>query len=133
MNGSRPPSHAGRADRPPGAADGIRPAAVRQGRRRARLRVLVLLLALLVPSAHADARAEPVAAVSGESGGTAIEYDLLDNALRPPARAAHRPVVPLRPAPLPDAEPPAASGHPPPTPPRPPHPLRCLRSVVLRC
>ncbi|MBK3571798.1 hypothetical protein JHN47_50010, partial [Streptomyces sp. MBT62] len=59
-------------------------------RSRAWLRALVLLLALLVPGAHAEMRAVPVAS----SVETTIEYDVLDTAtaaLRPSALAVHRP------------------------------------------
>ncbi|MBK6016257.1 hypothetical protein JHN45_34735, partial [Streptomyces sp. MBT53] len=69
-------------------------------RSRAWLRALVLLLALLVPGAHAEMRAVPVAS----SVETTIEYDVLDTAtaaLRPSALAVHRPTPPLRPAPAP--------------------------------
>ncbi|MDW4907426.1 hypothetical protein RB628_19230 [Streptomyces sp. ADMS] len=99
------------------------------GRRAAWLRVLVLLLALLVPgtAAHCGA-AEPVV-----TGAAAVEYDLHDTALRPPGRYGHRPVVPLRPAPRPPSarRPPATAAHPFPVPPLPT--LSLLRSVVLRC
>ncbi|MFD9000775.1 hypothetical protein ACFV0T_07315 [Streptomyces sp. NPDC059582] len=99
---------------------------------RAWLRALVLLLALLVPGTHAEVHAAP--AVSGVSGETTVEYDILDGALRPPARTAHRPAAPLRPAPLPDPAPGAARG-PACTAPLgsayPPHPA--LSTVVLRC
>ncbi|GAA3910677.1 hypothetical protein GCM10023084_73490 [Streptomyces lacrimifluminis] len=91
------------------------------------LRVLVLLLALLVPgTAHCGA------AESVVPGGTAAEYDVHDTALRPPARHGHRPVVPLRPVPRPPSvrHPVAKATHPLPVPPR---PTLALRSVVLRC
>lgn len=94
------------------------------------LRAFVLLLALLVPGGHAGAHAATaVTPIAGELA----EYDVLDTALRPPARAAHRPVVPLRPAPRPAPAPGAPAGHPLPAPPRLPHALHTLRSVVLRC
>ncbi|MGW1722738.1 hypothetical protein ACWCQK_07350 [Streptomyces sp. NPDC002306] len=99
---------------------------------RACLRALVLLLALLVPGTHAEIHAAPAAFAA--AGETAAEYDVLDGALRPPARTAHRPVAPLRPAPLPDPAPGAARG-PAGTAPLgssyPPHPA--LSTVVLRC
>ena len=98
-------------------------------RRAAWLRVLVLLLALLVPGTAAHCSA----AESVVSGGTATEHDVHDTALRPPGRYGHRPVVPLRPAPrAPAARPPVATAaHPLPAPPRPaPH---VPHSVVLRC
>ncbi|KKD05506.1 hypothetical protein [Streptomyces sp. WM6386] len=94
------------------------------------LRAFVLLLALLVPGGHAGAHAAlAVAPVAGE----AAEHDVVDTALRPPARAAHRPVVPLRPAPRPAPAPGVPAGRPLPAPPRPPYALHTLRSVVLRC
>ncbi|MER6451265.1 hypothetical protein ABT270_01255 [Streptomyces sp900105245] len=93
---------------------------------RARLRVLVLLLALWVPGAHVQALAAP-------SFTAAAEHEVLDTALRPPARAVHRADVPERPAPLPDpapARPAAPVRHPAPGTPYAP----CLlRTVVLRC
>jgi hypothetical protein len=95
-------------------------------RGRIRLRALVLLLVVLVPGAPAEVSATPVAAAE------IVEYDLLDTPQRPPARGAHRPVAPLRPAPLPDPAPGAPEGRPL-LAPRPPYPLRVLRTVVLRC
>ncbi|MFF8233236.1 hypothetical protein [Streptomyces caelestis] len=94
-------------------------------------RVLVLLLALLVPGAHAEAHTGPTAAVSGES--TVVECDVLDTAPRPPARSARRTAVPLRPAALPGHGPALAAPHPAPVPPDPRHDPRPLRSEVLRC
>ncbi|MGX1560347.1 hypothetical protein [Streptomyces sp. NPDC055506] len=94
-------------------------------------RVLVLLLALLVPGAHAEAHTGPAAAVSGES--TAVECDVLDTVLRPSARAARRTAVPLRPAPLPAPGPVYTAPRPAPVPPGPPHAPRPPRSEVLRC
>ncbi|MGP2439205.1 hypothetical protein [Streptomyces sp. JW3] len=116
-SGSRPPS----------------PAA----RRRAWARVLVLLLALLVPGTYAQAQAGPPAAVTGDTGGgTAAEYDLLDSALRAPARATRRGAAPRRPAPRPPRTPrptasPAARCAAPALPP--PSFRHPARSVVLRC
>lgn len=95
------------------------------------LRTLVLLLALLVPGAPVQAHGTPVAAV-GEITG----YDVLDTALRPPARAVHRPAVPLRPAPHQETAPGSRGERPVPAVPRPPYVLpglSALRSVVLRC
>jgi hypothetical protein len=95
------------------------------------LRTLVLLLALLVPGAPVQAHEAPVAAV-GEITG----YDVLDTALRPPARAVHRPAVPLRPAARQETCPGTPGDHPVPALPRPPYVLPvlpALRSVVLRC
>ncbi|MER7403102.1 hypothetical protein ABT373_11585 [Streptomyces sp. NPDC000070] len=94
-------------------------------------RVLVLLLALLVPGAHAEAHTGPTATVSGES--TAVECDALDTALRPPARSTRRTPVPLRPTPLPNPGPAYAAPHPAPVPPGPRYDPRPLRSEVLRC
>jgi hypothetical protein len=94
------------------------------------LRVLVLLLALLVPCAHAQAHAVPaVAGISGE----AAEYDALDTVLRPPARTDRRTTVRLCPTPPPKPAPgvPARLSYP--APPRPPYVPHILRTVVLRC
>lgn len=98
-------------------------------RRHLWLRVLVLLLVLLVPGAHAEALTGPAGIVSGES--TTVECDLLDTALRPPARGVRRTAVPLRPAPLQGPGPAYTAQHP--VPPSPPHSPRPLRSEVLRC
>jgi hypothetical protein len=96
---------------------------------RAWLRVLVLLLALLVPGAQAQAAWPSPAVSSEESAG----YDLPEVALRPPSLPVHRADVPLRPVPRPGP----ASVRPPHRPGRgpswPPHAPRALRSVVLRC
>lgn len=95
------------------------------------LRAFVLLLALLVPGAHTGAHAAttstPVLAAE------IAEYDILDTALRPPARAAHRPVVPLCPAPRPAPAFPAPAVRVLPAPPRAPYAAHTLRSTVLRC
>nr|WSY53543.1 hypothetical protein OG999_27755 [Streptomyces sp. NBC_00886] len=100
-------------------------------RSRAWLRALVLLLALLVPGTHAEARATPLTS----SAETTVEYDALDTAaaLRPPSLTVHRPAAPLRPAPGPSAAPGVPACRPLPTPPWPPYTLRALRTVVLRC
>ncbi|MGW7263185.1 hypothetical protein [Streptomyces sp. NPDC054842] len=107
---------------------------MRATRRHAWLRVLVLLVvAMLATGPHPEALAAPPLAVAAETGG--LEQDVLDTALRPPARHGHRPLVPLRPAPRPD------TGRPEPTPLRtavpspPPYALalHVLRCVVLRC
>ncbi|WBO65280.1 hypothetical protein [Streptomyces camelliae] len=101
-------------------------------RSRTWLRVLVLLLALWVPAAQAQALAAPA---SGVAAGT-FEHDGTDGAdvpdalVRPPARAVHKADVPERPAPLPGPAParpgiracPAA-----------PYAAPLLRTVVLRC
>ncbi|NNN31534.1 hypothetical protein HLK59_14405 [Streptomyces sp. S3(2020)] len=94
------------------------------------LRAFVLLLALLVPGAHSGAHAAiPVTSVTSVAAGEAAEYDVLDTALRPPARAAHRPVASPRTAPAPGV--PAV--RPLPKPPHPSYAPHILRSVVLRC
>ncbi|MET9819529.1 hypothetical protein [Streptomyces sp. NPDC006355] len=103
----------------------------RGSRRSAWLRVLVLLLALLVPGAHAEAHTAPAAGVPGES--TIVECDVLDAAPRPAARAARRAPVPLRPTPFPRPGPARTAQPPVPVPPTPPHDPRPLRSEVLRC
>ncbi|ELP68026.1 hypothetical protein ACKI1I_37820 [Streptomyces turgidiscabies] len=98
-------------------------------RRTAWLRVVVLLLALLVPGTAAHCGA----AESAVSSGTAAEHDVHDTALRPPARYGHRTVVALRPVPGPPAARHAGAtspAHPLPVPPR---PTPAPRSVVLRC
>jgi hypothetical protein len=92
------------------------------------LRAFVLLLALLVPGAHSGTHAAPSVAV-----GEIAEYDVLDTAVRPPARAAHRPVAPLRPAPRRTAPPGVPTAAPLPAPPQPPYTPRAVRTVVLRC
>jgi hypothetical protein len=91
------------------------------------LRVLVLLLALLVPGAHTETPMAPVAA------GETIEYDVLDTPLRPPGHAAHRAAAPTRPAPSPAPAPVVPRGRSLPTAPRTPYSLLTLRTVVLRC
>jgi hypothetical protein len=101
----------------------------RPPRPRAWLRLLVLLLALLVPGVHAQAQAAPAVAMSAETA----EHDVLDTLLRPPARTVHRADAPERTAPLPDpaaARPPA---RPCPAAPRAPYAVPLLRTVVLRC
>ncbi|MFC9130189.1 hypothetical protein ACFT4A_25480 [Streptomyces sp. NPDC057099] len=103
----------------------------RGARRKAWPRVFVLLLALLLPGAHAEAYTGPMATVSGESA--AVECDVLDTALRPSARGARRAAVPLRPAPLPAPGPAYTATRPAPVPWSPIHDPRPLRSEVLRC
>ncbi|MGV9942210.1 hypothetical protein [Streptomyces sp. NPDC003401] len=94
-------------------------------RHRSWLRVLVLLLAVLVPGAPTTARAPaPVAAAE------IVEYDAQD-APRPTGAAARRAVEPR-----PDPAPATARGRLLPAPPRPPHPPAAPdtpRTVVLRC
>ncbi|MEU9559905.1 hypothetical protein [Streptomyces fumanus] len=116
----------------------VRPV-VRAPRRCVRPRVLVLLLALLLPVVHA-AQAQPVASVAaaGESGGgggggggTALaEYDVLDAEARTPVRRA---ALPRRPAPRPGVAVPSAAGRPAVPPAPPPYAPCAPRSVVLRC
>ncbi len=106
------------------------PHALGRARRHAWLRAFVLLLALSVPGAHAQAVPAPLTAA--ESGSAVFEYDVLDTVLRPVTRGTGRPVAPLRPAaPFPAAVPtaPAARTLPPST----PRSLPAPRSVVLRC
>ncbi|MFB6850321.1 hypothetical protein ACFCXS_36530 [Streptomyces sp. NPDC056373] len=105
--------------------------APRGPRRHAWLRVLVLLLALLVPGAHAEAHSGWTAPVSGEN--TTVECDLLDTALRPPARGVRRVAAPPAPAPLPNPGPAHATQRSVRVPPSAPHGPRPPRSEVLRC
>ncbi|MDV6289229.1 hypothetical protein [Streptomyces rochei] len=99
------------------------------GRRGAWLRVLVLLLVLVVPCAHATARTALPAPTAGVSGGAGGEYDHLDTVARTPVRGAHRAVGPQGAAAAPVTGPrapvlvPAVASGPPPS----------RRSVVLRC
>ncbi|MCX4907012.1 hypothetical protein [Streptomyces sp. NBC_00878] len=94
--------------------------------------VLCAVCAMTAVSGHTGTRAAPPAAVSTESGPE-HPHDLLDTALRPPARQGHRPLVPQRPA-----RPPAHPRHRHPTararpaPPYAPTP-RAQRCLVLRC
>ncbi|SES39222.1 hypothetical protein SAMN04487983_104828 [Streptomyces sp. yr375] len=99
----------------------------RHSRSRAWLRVLVVLLALLVPGAPAEVSAKPVAAAAEFA-----EYDVVEPVLRP-APCAHRPAAPLRPAPLPTPAPGVPAAPPLRTPPSPSYALHILRTVVLRC
>ncbi|MEV6167609.1 hypothetical protein AB0L99_05200 [Streptomyces sp. NPDC051954] len=95
---------------------------------RAWSRVLVLLLALLVPGEHTA----HAVAVTAESSAAVVECD--DTVVRSPARAGRPHVVPLRPAPRPRtrlAPPPPAPQLPVPSGTRPV--LHTLRTVVLRC
>ncbi|MFI6033856.1 hypothetical protein ACIBBD_06740 [Streptomyces sp. NPDC051315] len=94
---------------------------------RARLRVVALLLAVLVPVVPAGpAETPPVAA-------EITEYDTLDTAPRPLPGASPRTAPPPRPAPRPEPAPGVPPGRPLPVPPGPPHALDALRTVVLRC
>jgi hypothetical protein len=100
-----------------------------RSRSRTWLRVLVLLLALLVPGAHAQAHALPPVAAAAEIA----EQDVPDTALRPVARAERRTAVRQRPGPSQGP----ATGTPAGTrrcaPPRPSYVPHILRTVVLRC
>ncbi|MFJ8635128.1 hypothetical protein [Streptomyces sp. NPDC093568] len=100
-----------------------------RSRSRTWLRVVVLLLALLVPGAHAQAHALPMVAGAAE----VAEHDVLDTALRPPARADRRTLVRTRPAPSPAPAPGTAPGPRSSAPHRPPYVPHILRTVVLRC
>ncbi|PIB04901.1 hypothetical protein B1C81_31600 [Streptomyces sp. HG99] len=89
----------------------------------------MLVVALLATGPHPqEFAASPSAAAVAT---TATEYDVLDTALRPPARQGHRPLAPLRPdTEHPEQEPRSLPVH---------LPLPCsptshaLRCVVLRC
>ncbi|MFE6408995.1 hypothetical protein ACFVOR_18920 [Streptomyces sp. NPDC057837] len=94
-------------------------------------RVLVLLLALLVPGTHAAAHTVPAVPLAGES--TSAEFDAFDTVLRPAGRGARRAAAPLRPAPLRGPALACTARRPVPVPPAPPHDPRPLRSEVLRC
>ncbi|MEG8276157.1 hypothetical protein [Streptomyces sp. AHA2] len=101
-------------------------------RRHAWPRVLVLLLALLLPGPHAAIPGGPVLTAAGES--TAAEADVLDTVLRPSARTARRTGAAPRPTPLPATPRPARTARAAaPVPPGPPHEPRPPRSWVLRC
>ncbi|ANP57209.1 hypothetical protein J2Z21_004019 [Streptomyces griseochromogenes] len=96
------------------------------------LRLLVLLLALLVPGTHAQAQAEPTPTALAETVES-VEHDALDTLVRPPAGAVHRADAPERPAPLSDPAPARPAARSCPAVPRPPYTLPLLRTVVLRC
>lgn len=91
--------------------------------------MLVLLLALWVPGAHAQAQAAPAVAVAADTA----EHDCLDTVLRPPARAVPRADVPEHPAPPAAPAPAGPAARPLPAAPRPPYAVSRLRTVVLRC
>ncbi|MEU6577703.1 hypothetical protein [Streptomyces sp. NPDC046805] len=94
------------------------------------LRVLVLLLALLVPVAHTALQAPvPSPAVTGE----VLEYGVLDTALRPPTARVHHTAVPPHSAPLRTPAPAIAQRRCLRAPTPLPYVLLALRSVVLRC
>ncbi|MET7286871.1 hypothetical protein [Streptomyces sp. NPDC005573] len=92
-------------------------------------RLLVLLLALLVPGAHAQAQAAPALTASAET----TEHDTLDTLLRPPARTLHQADAPERVASLPGPAPAGAAARPHPAAPGPCSSLSLPRTVVLRC
>lgn len=97
-------------------------------------RVLALTLALLVPGAHGTAHADLAGTMPSEAA--AFEYDLVENAPRPPSRHhSHGPAPTARRASFPPSPPPPPTGHPLPVRPhlRPPYIPHPLRSVVLRC
>ncbi|WP_340377801.1 hypothetical protein U5640_23910 [Streptomyces sp. SS7] len=96
-------------------------------RRRTWLRVLVLLLALLVPSAPAE-----VSSAASVVAGETVEYDAVDTAVRPTPGDRHA-AAPLRPAPRPAPAPGAPAARPCPAPPGTPYAPHTLRTVVLRC
>ncbi|QHA09741.1 hypothetical protein GQF42_22165 [Streptomyces broussonetiae] len=106
--------------------------------------MLVLLLALWVPLAHAQAQAAPALVAAsgicghygsdGSDGTDALDgHDGLDGLVRPPVRALHRTDAPERPAPLPDPAPARPALRPCPGAPRAPYAIPLLRTVVLRC
>ncbi|OIK05895.1 hypothetical protein [Streptomyces monashensis] len=109
----------------------------RRPRSRTWLRVLVLLLALWVPVAHAQAHAAPACAVSADTSEHHDGHDVtdaldgLDLLLRPTARAVHRADAPECPAPLPG--PAAPARRPCPAASRAPYTTPLPRTVVLRC
>ncbi|MDX2912573.1 hypothetical protein [Streptomyces griseiscabiei] len=107
------------------------------------LPLIIALLTLLTPVAHATTHTAPTptlqSALPGELPTT--EYDPLETAPRPPARHTPRPTAPPRPAsatsphtpPAPPHRRHALPGAPRPAPPHTPYALHALRSVVLRC
>ncbi|WP_330349002.1 hypothetical protein [Streptomyces sp. NBC_00582] len=100
--------------------------AARLPRSRAWLRVLVLVLALLLPGAPAEVSAAPVVV------GEIIEYDADATAFRP-APCAPRPAAPPLPAPRPAPAPGEPAARPLPAPPGTPYAPHILLTVVLRC
>ncbi|GGZ24563.1 hypothetical protein [Streptomyces poonensis] len=98
-------------------------------------RVLLLLLALLLPAAHAGAATAPAVAVTTETA----DQDALESTARFPARQvcrAHRPTAARRPVPpAPPAHPRRQDAERAPLllPPPAPYALLIRRSVVLRC
>ncbi|MCX5558889.1 hypothetical protein [Streptomyces sp. NBC_00038] len=99
-----------------------------------KLRVLVLLVvAILATTPHPAALTATPATITTEA--PAAEPDVLDTALRPPARQGNRPAPSLRPALRTRAAHPAPEPHPLPVQAPPSHnpTLHALRCVVLRC
>ncbi|KUO08762.1 hypothetical protein [Streptomyces sp. DSM 15324] len=96
-------------------------------RRRIWLRVLVLLLALLVPGGPAE-----VSAAASVVAGETVDYDAVDTAVRP-TPGDRRAAAPLRPAPRPAPAPCAPAARPRPAAPGTPYAPHTLRTVVLRC
>ncbi|MEU0677593.1 hypothetical protein ABZ330_32820 [Streptomyces sp. NPDC006172] len=97
------------------------------------LRVLVLLLAVVVPGASAEAAALPALSAAVVE---IAEYDGLDAAPRAPAGGAHRAVAPALPSPRPARTPTAPPSRLMPPSSCPPYALGVadvLRTVVLRC
>lgn len=103
----------------------------RPPRHRAWPRLLVLLLALLVPGAHVQAQAAPGPALA--AGAAEHEHEVPGPAAWPSVHAAPRGDPPRRPAPLPGPAPGRPAARPCPAPQRPPHAVPLLRTVVLRC
>lgn len=102
----------------------------RPPRPRAWLRLLVLLLALLVPGVHFQAQALPAPTVAAETSEHDVHHGTL---LRPPARSVHRAQAPERTAPLLGPAPARPAAPSCPAAPLPPHAVPLLRTVVLRC
>ncbi|MFD4571511.1 hypothetical protein ACFWNK_00670 [Streptomyces sp. NPDC058417] len=98
-------------------------------RGRSWLRVLVLLLAVLLPTAPTGA------AASAPAAAEIVEYDVSDTAARPaPAVRRTAAVRPCHTRPVLAAPPGGAPPRPVrPSAPRPPYVLDVLRAVVLRC
>ncbi|MCF2126747.1 hypothetical protein L1I79_09865 [Strepomyces sp. STD 3.1] len=101
-------------------------AATARAGRTAWLRVLVLLLALIVPCAHATAETVPTVTVAAGAVG---EYDQADSALRAPVRGERR-AGPQRPVVRRAAQ---RARFARPVPAVPPSRAHGPRSVVLRC
>ncbi|MEV2228446.1 hypothetical protein AB0H69_07685 [Streptomyces phaeochromogenes] len=118
--------------------DRFTPRRERRNRRPTWPRFLMALAAVLCATCtvsavggHTGTLTAPPPAVSTESG-LEHPHDLLDTALRPPARQSHRPLVPQRPARPPAPAHPRPRRHAHPVPPYAPTP-RAQRCMVLRC